>query len=137
MSQTIDSTAEAGANQPIGELLLQTVAMPKETNTNGDIFGGWLLSQMDIAGGVMAERVASGRTVTVAISSMAFIRPVPVGAIISCYGELLSIGRSSIKLMLAVWCQPRLTGELHKVTEGEFVFVAIDEAGSPRQIARS
>ncbi len=125
------------ADQPSGELLLQTVAMPKETNTNGDIFGGWLLSQMDIAGGVMAERVAGGRTVTVAISSMAFIRPVPVGAIISCYGQLVSVGRSSIKLLLTVWCQPRLTGELHKVTEGEFVFVAIDERGNSRPIERA
>lgn len=125
------------ADRPSGELLLQTVAMPKETNTNGDIFGGWLLSQMDIAGGVMAERVAGGRTVTVAISSMAFIRPVPVGAIISCYGQLVSVGRSSIKLLLTVWCQPRLTGELHKVTEGEFVFVAIDELGHSRPIERA
>lgn len=123
--------------RPDGELLLQTVAMPKETNTNGDIFGGWLLSQMDIAGGVMAERVAAGRTATVAISSMSFLRPVPVGGIISCYGRLLSVGRSSIKLSLAVWCQPRGSGELHKVTEGEFVFVAIDEVGKSRPIVRS
>lgn len=122
-------------HQPSGELLLQTVAMPKETNTNGDIFGGWLLSQMDIAGGVMAERIAKGRTATVAISSMSFLRPVPVGGIISCYGQVLSVGRSSIKLALAVWCQPRGSEELHRVTEGEFVFVAIDENGQSRPVA--
>ncbi len=119
--------------RPIGELALQTVAMPKDTNANGDIFGGWLLSQMDIAGSIAAVKVAGGRVATVAIDSMAFLVPVQVGAIVSCYTDVVSVGRSSIQVLVEVWTHDD-GDQRTKVTEGLFVFVAIDEAGRTRSI---
>ena len=121
---------------PSGELALQTVAMPKDTNPNGDIFGGWLLSQMDIAGMVTASDVAGGRVATVAIEGMAFLTPVHVGAVVSCYCDVLEIGRSSVRIVVEVWINSLHDGEPIKVTEGEFVFVAIDENGRTRAIQR-
>jgi acyl-CoA thioesterase YciA len=120
---------------PQGDLALQTIAMPKDTNANGDIFGGWLLSQMDIAGGIAAGQVAGGRVATVAIDGMAFLTPVHVGAVVTCYTDVLEIGRSSIRTMVEVWINSKHDGEPIKVTEGEFVFVAIDENGRTRTVA--
>ena len=120
---------------PQGDLALQTVAMPKDTNASGDIFGGWLLSQMDIAGGIAAADVAGGRVATVAIDGMAFLTPVHVGAVVSCYADVLEVGRSSIRIMVEVWINSKHDGEPIKVTEGEFVFVAIDENGRTRAVA--
>ena len=117
---------------PQGDLALQTVAMPKDTNANGDIFGGWLLSQMDIAGMITASEVARGRVATVAIDGMAFLTPVHVGAVVSCYCDVLEIGRTSIRIMVEVWINSPHDGEPLKVTEGEFVFVAIDQTGRTR-----
>jgi len=119
---------------PHGDLALQTVAMPKDTNPNGDIFGGWLMSQMDIAGMVTAAEVAGGRVATVAIDAMAFLTPVHVGAVVSCYCDVLEIGRSSIRIIVEVWINSQHDGEPIKVTEGEFVFVAIDDNGRTRAI---
>ena len=119
---------------PQGELALQTIAMPKDTNANGDIFGGWLLSQMDLAGGIAAGEVAGGRVATVAIDGMAFLTPVHVGAVVSCFTDVLEIGRSSIRMMVEVWINSKHDGEPIKVTEGEFVFVAIDENGRTRGV---
>lgn len=119
---------------PQGELALQTIAMPKDTNANGDIFGGWLLSQMDLAGSITATEVAGGRVATVAIDGMAFLTPVHVGAVVSCYCDVLEIGRSSIRSVVEVWINSKHDGEPLKVTEGEFVFVAIDEKGRTRTI---
>ncbi len=119
---------------PQGDLALQTVAMPRDTNANGDIFGGWLLSQMDLAGGIAAGDVAQGRVATVAIDGMAFLTPVHVGAVVSCYTDVLEIGRSSIRMMVEVWINSKHDGEPIKVTEGEFVFVAIDENGRTRAV---
>lgn len=121
---------------PHGDLALQTVAMPKDTNPNGDIFGGWLMSQMDIAGMVTAAEVAGGRVATVAIDAMAFLTPVHVGAVVSCYCDVLEIGRSSIRIIVEVWINSQHDGEPLKVTEGEFVFVAIDDNGRTRAIQR-
>lgn len=121
---------------PHGDLALQTVAMPKDTNPNGDIFGGWLMSQMDIAGMVTAAEVAGGRVATVAIDAMAFLTPVHVGAVVSCYCDVLEIGRSSIRIIVEVWINSQHDGEPIKVTEGEFVFVAIDDNGRTRAITR-
>ncbi|MEM0953816.1 MAG: acyl-CoA thioesterase [Pseudomonadota bacterium] len=120
---------------PQGELALQTIAMPKDTNANGDIFGGWLLSQMDLAGGIAAGEVAAGRVATVAVDGMAFLTPVHVGAVVSCYTDVLEIGRSSIRMMVEVWINSKHDGEPIKVTEGEFVFVAIDENGRTRAVS--
>jgi acyl-CoA thioesterase YciA len=121
--------------QPAGELTLQTVAMPKDTNASGDIFGGWLVSQMDLAGLIAAERVADGRAATVAIDQMTFMVPVKVGAVVSCFTEIVETGRSSIHVQVEVWAQNQGKTELHKVTEGLFVFVAIDNNGRTRAIA--
>jgi len=125
----IDSTP-----MPQGELALQTVAMPKDTNASGDIFGGWLLSQMDIAGMITANDMAKGRVATVAIDGMTFLTPVHVGAVVSCYCDVLEVGRSSIRIVVEVWITSLHDGEPLKVTEGEFVFVAIDENGRTRAI---
>jgi acyl-CoA thioesterase YciA len=122
---------------PQGDLALQTVAMPKDTNASGDIFGGWLLSQMDIAGGVAAAEVAAGRVATVAIDGMAFLTPVHVGAVVTCYTDVLELGRTSVRIMVEVWINSKHDGDPIKVTEGEFVFVAIDQNGRTRAIARS
>lgn len=119
---------------PCGELTLQTIAMPKDTNASGDIFGGWLMSQMDLGSAIMAQRIAKGRVATVAISEMAFLRPVPVGAIVSCYCELVEVGRSSMSINVEVWINIESTNEPAKVTEGQFVFVAIDESGNTRKV---
>lgn len=120
---------------PQGDLALQTIAMPRDTNANGDIFGGWLLSQMDLAGSIAAGEVAQGRVATVAIDGMSFLTPVHVGAIVSCYCEVMDIGRSSVRVMVEVWINSRHDGEPIKVTEGIFVFVAIDDNKRTRPIA--
>ena len=119
---------------PQGDLTLQTVPMPKDTNANGDIFGGWLLSQMDIAAGVAAARIAGGRVATVAIDGMAFLTPVHVGALVSCYTDVLEVGRSSIRILVEVWITSPQQEDPIKVTEGEFVYVAIDENGRTRAV---
>ena len=122
------------APAPQGDLSLQTLAMPRDTNANGDIFGGWLLSQMDLAGAIAAGEIADGRVATVAIDGMSFLTPVHVGAVVSCYADILEVGRSSVRIMVEVWINSKHDGEPIKVTEGEFVFVAIDENGRTRSI---
>ena len=123
--------------QPAGDLALQTIAMPADANANGDIFGGWLVSQMDLAGGVSAGRLAKGRVATVAIDSMAFIRPVAIGSTVSCYTQILNIGRTSIEILVEVWAQPMSDVEQRKVTEGKCTFVAIDQNRRTRPVPRS
>lgn len=118
---------------PAGDLALQTIAMPRDANYHGDIFGGWLVSQMDLAGAVCARRTAHGRVATVAIDSMVFLRPVPVGALVSCYAKLLGVGRSSMQILVEVWIGD-VAGQQQKVTEGKFTFVAIDEQGRTRAV---
>ncbi len=117
---------------PAGELALQTLAMPADTNPSGDIFGGWLMSQMDLAGSITASRRAQGRTATVAVTGMAFLTPVKVGSVVSCYTDIVEVGRSSIRINVEVWINPHK--DPVKVTEGEFVFVAIDENGRTRAV---
>lgn len=121
------------SNLPQGDISIQTIAMPKDANWNGDIFGGWLVSQMDLACAVCARRRAAGRVATVAINSMEFLLPVPVGALVSCHTQLVSTGRTSMKIHVEVWSS--MQGELpQKVTEGLFIFVAIDEDGNKRAL---
>ncbi len=118
-----------------GELAIQTLAMPSSTNASGDIFGGWIVSQMDLAAGILAKRVSHGRTVTVSIDSMHFLKPVHVGNLVSCYVSLVKIGNTSLTIDVEVWSEA-LTTDYHKdkVTEGRFVCVAVDEHGKPRQV---
>lgn len=127
--------------EPVGELILRTMAMPADTNANGDIFGGWILSQMDIAGAILAKEVAGGRTVTVAIDGMKFLSPVKVGDVVCCYGKVNRIGNTSINLHLEVWVKPVLRQvesreTRFKVTEANFTFVAIDKDGNKRQVPK-
>ena len=119
--------------KPDGMLCLQTVAMPADTNAAGDIFGGWLMSQMDIAGGILASRIAHGRVVTVAVNNMSFLRPVPVGAVVSCFCDLLHTGESSLQISVTVWINTE-DNKNQKVTEAEFVYVAIDKDGNTRSV---
>lgn len=123
--------------KPAGELCLQTVAMPADANSSGDIFGGWLVSQMDLAGAVQANRMARGRIATVAIDSMVFVRPVAIGSVISCYCNVKDIGRSSMTIVVEVWARQYNDAEPRKVTEGQFTFVAIDENRRTRPVPRT
>ena len=119
---------------PVGTLILQTLAMPADTNPSGDIYAGWLMARMDLAGSTLAQNIASGRVTTVAVGSMVFLRPVSVGASISFYAEEVEVGRSSIRTRVEVWMQSSISDVPEKVTEGEFVFVAIDDNGRTRPI---
>ena len=121
---------------PKGELTIQTLAMPASTNANGDIFGGWLVSQMDLAAGVLAKRLALGRVATIAIHSMSFLKPVHVGDLVSCYVTLIKQGNTSMTINVEVWAHPTTQCDTYKVTEGVFVFVAIDEDGKPRKVPK-
>ncbi|MFL0797734.1 MAG: acyl-CoA thioesterase [Cellvibrionaceae bacterium] len=123
--------------EPTGELTLQTLAMPADTNPNGDIFGGWLLAQMDLAGAMMARRLTKGRITTVAVGDMTFLRPIPVGSIVSCYCDIVESGRTSVRVLVDVWISLADNPEKIKVTEGEFVFVAIDDKGNTRSFDAS
>lgn len=118
--------------KPKGTLTLQTLAMPADTNANGDIFGGWLVSQMDLAVGVMAKTISRGRTATIAINNLQFIAPVKVGDLVSCYVELIKKGNTSMHIAIEVWVEKFDTLEKHQVASGVFIYVAIDEHGQKR-----
>ena len=129
MNDTIDT--------PRGELTLRTVAMPADMNGNGDIFGGWVLSQMDIACGILARERARGRCTTVAVDAMKFIRPVAVGDVLCVYTRIGRVGRTSMGIEVEAWVKRGAVGEREKVTEALFTFVAIDEEGRPRPVPAS
>ena len=122
--------------KPTGELVLQTLALPRDTNSNGAIFGGWLMSQMDLAGAIAAREIAKGKVTTVAVGNMLFLTPVPVGSTVSCYCEILDIGRASVKTRIEVWIKNYAKTEQVKVTDAEFVYVALDDKGHTRPIPR-
>ena len=121
--------------KPRGELMLRTLAMPADTNPAGDIFGGWLMSQMDIAGAMMAVPMSGGRVATVAVDAMVFHKPVHVGNILCCYADLIKVGRTSMTIHVQAWA---LDGEARdqrvKVTEGDFTYVAIGPDRKPRPV---
>ncbi|MEO8401694.1 MAG: acyl-CoA thioesterase [Gammaproteobacteria bacterium] len=119
-----------------GRLAIRIVAMPKDTNANGDIFGGWLVSHMDMGGGIEARRRARCRVVTVAIDAMQFIKPVTVGDTVCCYANLLKVGRTSMQFKIEAWTLALEDEEPKKVAEGIFTFVAIDESGKPHPVDR-
>ena len=123
--------------EPQGDLTLRTVAMPADMNGNGDIFGGWVLSQMDIACGILARERARGRCTTVAVDAMKFIRPGAVGDVLCVYTRIGRVGRTSVGLEVEAWVKRGAVGEREKVTEALFTFVAIDEEGRPRPVPAS
>ena len=119
------------AEQPEGELVIQTIAMPKDTNPNGDIFGGWLMSQMDLGSGILAAKTAKCRVVTVAMEGMSFLQPVRVGDTVACYARVERIGRSSMTIPVEAWVHRDRTGEPLRVTRTVFTYVAVDSEGKP------
>lgn len=117
-----------------GELAIRTLAMPADTNAQGDIFGGWLMAQMDVAGATVAMRRAEGRVVTVAVEAMAFLQPVFVGDGLSCYGRVVRTGRTSVRVRIEAWARRGRGALEEKVTEGEFTYVAVDAQRKPRPL---
>lgn len=123
------------SNTPVGDLVLRTLAMPADTNANGDIFGGWLMSQMDLGGAIMAKEIAQGRVVTVRVEGMTFLRPVAVGDVVCCYARCTKRGNSSITINIEVWVKKVSSepiGQRYKATEALFIYVAVDSEGKPR-----
>ena len=119
---------------PDGEPALRTLAMPADANPNGDIFGGWVLARMDLAGTVPAVDRAKGRVATVAVDAMRFHRPIFIGDLVSCYADVVRVGTTSVSVKIETWVRRRSDGSMVKVTEGTFVYVAIDEGGRPRPL---
>ncbi len=119
---------------PGGEPALRTQAMPADANPNGDIFGGWVLAQMDLAGAVPAVDRAKGRVTTVAVDAMRFHRPIFIGDLVSCYADVVRVGTTSVSVKIETWVRRRSDRSMVKVTEGTFVYVAIDEGGRPRSL---
>ena len=120
--------------EPRGHVTLQTIAMPADVNANGDIFGGWLMAQMDLGSSVLARTRARGRVATVAVEAMTFHRSVHVGDLVSIYSEMLREGRSSMRVGVEVWITRQPTGMKVRVTDGVFTFVAIGENGKSRPL---
>jgi acyl-CoA thioesterase YciA len=137
MTDTRASAPLIKTGEPTGDLCIRTLAMPADTNANGDIFGGWLLSQMDVGGGVFASKVAKSRTVTVAIEAMTFRKPVYVGDLVSVHATLVRLGRTSITVHLEAWVLRRREDHSILATEGNFTYVSIDDQGRPQQVQRS
>lgn len=123
-------------DHPHGELVIRTIAMPADSNANGDIFGGWLMSQMDLGAAIVAKSVSRSRVTTVAVDGMVFHNPVYVGDIVNCYARLLKVGRTSMRVDIEAWVQRGRDGTRLKVTEGIFTYVAIDDQGRPHPVHR-
>ncbi|WP_321342620.1 acyl-CoA thioesterase [Breoghania sp.] len=130
-----EKVAVDDVEEPRGDLTTRTLAMPADTNPAGDIFGGWVMSQMDIAGGLAANQTAKGRVVTVAVDAMHFIRPVKVGDVLCVYTEVTKTGRSSINVHVEAWALRALKQVREKVIQAQFTYVAVDANGKPRPIA--
>jgi len=134
-AKTKPRAAEPAAREPKGELAIRTLAMPADTNQHGDIFGGWVMSQMDIAGGITAGARAKGRVATVAVTGFTFHRPVLVGDVVCCYADIQRVGTTSITVRVEAWVARRRESQARfKVTEGVFTFVAIDDNGRKRKV---
>lgn len=123
-----------GRQQDEGVLVIRTIAMPADTNPSGDVFGGWLMSQMDLAAGNLAGRVSQGRAATVSVEAMQFLRPVKVGDEVTLYAALRKVGRTSMRIHVDAWARPRHSENGAKVTDADFVFVALEENGEPRPV---
>ncbi len=129
-----DDKQSLSPHPPASMPMIRTIAMPSDTNPSGDIFGGWLMAQMDLAAGNAAARRARGRCATVAVDAMTFLSPVHVGEEVSIYADILSVGRTSIKISVEAWRRGRDTDDSVRVTKAIFTFVAIDGHGRPRSV---
>lgn len=127
-------TQKQHTDKPEGQLTLKVPAMPKDSNAAGDIFGGWLMSQMDLTAGARASEIAQGRTVTAAVKEMAFERPVKIGDTLALYTNHVQVGRTSIHMRVEAWAIRYLSQEMERVTSAEFIMVALDDAGKPRPV---
>src|SRR3954464_5830394 len=123
-------------DEPRGELVIQTIAMPADTNPNGDIFGGWIMSQMDLGSGILDSETAKTRVVTVAMEGLWFLEPVRVGDTVACYAWVERIGRTSMTIPVEVWVQRFMTGEEIRVPRAVFIYVAVDSDGKPIPVKR-
>jgi len=121
-------------DRPAGELTLRTLAMPADANAAGDIFGGWVMAQMDLACGIRAAERAKGRVVTAAVKEMSFAKPVRIGDTLSVYTQVTRVGRTSMTLKVEAWAQRYLTHQMDKVTDAEFIMVALDHEGRPKPV---
>jgi acyl-CoA thioesterase YciA len=131
---TRDVGLDSAQSEPRGTLSIRTLAVPADTNQYGDIFGGWLLGQMDVAGGIFAANIAKSRTATVAVDAMTFRKPVYVGDVMCIYTDLIRVGRTSIRVHVEAWVIRRNQTSRFLVTEGNFTYVALDEERRPRQV---
>jgi len=122
------------SDKPLGKLTVRTIAMPADTNANGDIFGGWVMSRMDQAGGIAGVERAGGRVVTVAVEAMTFISPMQVGDVLEVYTEIGPVGRTSMKIGIEAWAQRYLSEDSERVTFARFTMVALDATGKPTPI---
>jgi len=140
-----DAPVRAGKNSPVNvqlptdeQLVLKVIPMPRDVNANGDIFGGWVMAQVDLAGAVIASTYAEGRMATVAVNEFIFKQPVRVGDILSFFGKLVRIGRTSITVKIEVYAEHFCAqGKYTKVTEASLTYVAIDDQGNPREVPRA
>jgi acyl-CoA thioesterase YciA len=123
-----------GDARPAGELTLRTLAMPSDANAAGDIFGGWVMAQMDLACGIRAAERAKGRVVTAAVKEMSFAKPMKIGDTLCIYTRVERVGRTSMTLKVEAWAQRYLTDLMEKVTDAEFVMVALDREGRPTAV---
>jgi len=122
---------------PKGELVIRTIAMPADTNPSGDIFGGWIMSQMDLGSGIIAAKTSQSRVVTVAMDGMSFLQPVRVGDTVACYAWVEKIGRTSMTIPVEAWVQRYMSGEQVRVTRAVFTYVSVDSEGKPIPVRRS
>ncbi|CAL4321628.1 acyl-CoA thioester hydrolase YciA [Buchnera aphidicola] len=128
---------EIKKNQPTGKMVLRIVPTNSNTNSNGDIFGGWIMSQMDIAGAILAKEISKGKVVTVQVNNITFLKPISIGDIVSCYAEIIKIGTSSISINIEIWIKKISStpiGKKYIVAISNFIYVAIDDTGKPRTI---
>jgi acyl-CoA thioesterase YciA len=136
MTESIPAGPAGEATEPDGDLCIRQLAMPADTNANGDIFGGWLLGQMDLGGGIFASKVAQSRTVTVAVDAMNFRKAVFVGDVVSVHATLVRMGRTSLTVHLEAWVLRRNENRSILVTDGNFTYVSIDDQGRPQPLKR-
>ncbi|MDO4997142.1 MAG: acyl-CoA thioesterase [Neisseria sp.] len=124
-------------SQPAGKLLLRTLAMPEQNNPNGHIFGGWIMSQMDLATGLLAAETAQGRVTTVAVDKLSFWQAILAGDVVNCYGEVIKIGNTSLQIKVEVWIERLMNEEvrgLELAADAVFTYVAVDKNGVPRPV---
>ena len=130
----VEETSDMKQEFPKHDPAIRTIAMPADTNPAGDIFGGWLMAQMDLAAGNTAARIAKGRSATIAVDGIQFLQPVHVGDEVTLFAELEAVGRTSMKIKVEAWRRARDGDETEKVTEALFTFVALDQTGRPRPV---